>query len=45
MNNESNLLVEIDMLVARLEEHYTSEEILNGLDEYLALADEFTPIR
>ena len=45
MNNEASLLVEIDMLVARLEEHYTSEQILDGLEEYLALADEFTPIR
>ena len=45
MNTEEKLLVEIDMMVARLEEHFTTEEILDGLEEYLALADEFTPIR
>ena len=41
MNNEASLLVEIDMMVARLEEHYTSDQILDSLEEYLVLADEF----
>lgn len=45
MNNDASLLIEIDQLVARLEEHYTSDQILDGLEEYLALADEFAPIR
>jgi hypothetical protein len=45
MNNDATLLMEIDMMVARLEEHFTSDEILDGLEEYLALADEFQPSR
>ena len=36
----TSLLVEIDLLVARLEEEFPKEVILEALDEYLEIADE-----
>ena len=36
----TSLLVEIDLLVARLEEEFPKELILDALDEYLEIADE-----
>jgi hypothetical protein len=36
----TSLLVEIDLLVARLEERFSKDQILDALEEYLAIADE-----
>ena len=36
----TSLLVEIDLLVAQLEETFPKEQILDALEEYLAIADE-----
>jgi hypothetical protein len=36
----TSLLVEIDLLVARLEEQFSKDQILDALEEYLAIADE-----
>ena len=36
----TSLLVEIDLLVARLEDDFPRELILDALDEYLEIADE-----
>tara|TARA_R100000908_G_C3720163_1_gene123245 strand:- start:492 stop:623 length:132 start_codon:yes stop_codon:yes gene_type:complete len=36
----TSLLVEIDLLVARLEDRFPKDLILDALEEYLAIADE-----
>ena len=39
------LLIEIDQLVARLEEDYPSQLIFEALTEYMEMADEFGLLR
>ena len=36
----SDIIFEIDQIVAQLEETYTAKEILDAMTEYLAIADE-----
>lgn len=44
-NTPHQLLVEIDQMVAQLEEHWPAQLIFEALSEYLTLADEFDYLR
>ena len=40
--NTSPILFKIDQIVSKLEETYEIEDILDALEEYLAISDEIT---
>ena len=41
----SPILFEIDHIVSQLQETYEIEDILDALEEYLAISDELTPTK
>ena len=45
MTTMEQLLIEIDRTVARLEDDFLYNDILDAIEEYLVLADEFEPLR